>query len=361
MAKIYIISRSRPADDQRIASISAYAKSLQPDCEVIVYAKGYFTPKNRGADGASIQKVPQAFIQYWGKIGRLLALLRLISLEASVATIVYNDTDFKLFIYLYKILFGGQFWLDVQENHTQNFIWNRAQSSASAKWKGWLFRILFSFQFEDKFFLAERCYAHELVWKRTNRLVLLENGLDGSKKNLKLYRSKSEGLPTPLSSLEIERLLIYGTLGPHYGTKEGMEILKKLRASCFPKSEIVLLGFAPLLSYRKALEPLRNQPSITYKSWGDSVPFAEIEGLLSDAKETLLLLNYEINGATRDRIPTKLREAFRFGLSVAFRRNPAWELVCLQNDYRAVDCKGEAALEGYAVFARENSRLKSRL
>lgn len=306
MAKIVFISRSKPSHDPRFNSLSKLLNSLAPEYEQVFLTKPDQTDKGES-------KISQA-IGLW--------VLFKIAFSAKVKLIIFNDADYKIFMCLLRILFAVKTLYDQQENIEQNILWNTRYKGIRLSTLLWITRNLNHFHPENLHLVAERVYIRELSLAGSKKTILYENYLYDD-----LYIQAKDRFNSGSSIKDDPKELTYflgGTLGPHYGSLDAVnwhlsQVIKGIRQT------VTVVGFAPWPAFRQAFgEKAMSDPSIKITSSLDAPVRPEaIYHAMQDADITLL--PYRINGTTRHRIPSKLRESLALNVPVAITENPAWE------------------------------------
>lgn len=304
MAKIVFISRSKPQTDPRFQYLSELIKISLPHAELIYLTQALLNPK------------AQKPVTWLTRIYELFQL----SLSGKVKLIIYNDTDLKPLILLIRIFFGIHCLYDQQENTVQNFIWNGRYRGFRLSTLLWITRLLDRLRTDTLHLVAEKVYVRELSLQNHRNLLLLEN-LWFDHLHIQQAKLTSE---RPFSALE--KFLIAGTLGPHYGTLDAVHWhLDQIRKGV--RQTLAICGYAPWPAFRKSLlEQIQGDPTITLTNSIDHSHSPETLYRAMQATDCLLL-PYHLNGATENRIPSKLREAIALDTTVAITANPAWERI----------------------------------
>lgn len=202
---------------------------------------------------------------------------------------------------------------DIQENHILNISQNRT-IGGFARWIAKAVVEIFescSRPFVDHFFLAERCYLHELP--RFRPATVLENKFFKPVVPIQSYQFSTE---------RHLRFLISGTITEVYGVLTGIQWLKEFK-KLKPNSELCVIGHCPMESFREKLEEEVPFDGLTLEIESSPIPYERI--LKAYDQADVVLLPYWQIESIRDKVPSKLYESFALGKVCLFSPNPRWE------------------------------------
>lgn len=203
-----------------------------------------------------------------------------------------------------KMLSGTKLIYDVQENYYLNIRYTAAFPSLAkipvAVWVR-LKECVMSI-FVDHFFLAEKIYATQLNFLKKHSTTVLEN---------KAKEIKSSSLVrSPL------RLIFSGTLSKSTGVFKAIELAKMLHA-LDASVTLTIIGFATIEEERHEVQRVIGGCSFIQLIGGNQlVSHDDINDAISTSGVGIVA--YDLNPATKGRIPTKLYEYLAAGLAIIF-------------------------------------------
>jgi glycosyltransferase involved in cell wall biosynthesis len=241
----------------------------------------------------------------------------LLALKVKPDTIIVSTHELLLVTYLYKILFGGTFIYDVQENYFHNILYTDAFpsliKSIIARWVRFKERVCK--KHIDGYLLAEKIYKKELQDRLKEPVLVLENKYVGTAPDTKkIVKIKDESKV---------RLLYSGTIATSYGVFEAIDLVIRLYLKD-SRFELTIIGFAPSC---RELTKVKNRiaPFPFIKLIGGEKPVDHTEILSAIQSHNIGLLPYRFNESTHLRVPTKLFEYFLNHLPVICSYNPTWK------------------------------------
>ena len=244
-------------------------------------------------------------------LGRIISYIRFLFLGLKIKPdiiICCTHELLKTSVQL-RILTGAKIIYDVQENYYSNIIHTDAFPKIFRYPIAWVVRLneIVSSWFVSHFLLAEKCYLDELTFVNEKNSTIIENKL------------KIEGFQTSNFKLQTSNFLITGTLGLHYGTKEGVEFFKNIN-KIKPETTLEIIGVCRENSLKTEIEKLKLEiVNIDTKP----IPYAEIIKALK--KGGIALLPYQPNKSTKNRIPTKFYEYLYYKIPMIVQKNNIWE------------------------------------
>lgn len=213
---------------------------------------------------------------------------------------------------LLKAILGYKLIYDVQENYVLNLELNPDLSKFMRSNAIRIIQISESVKGVDFYFLAEACYAQQMLEKKP--YLILENKFAGKP----VY-----GPLLDYSEKRAFQFLISGTITPAFGTIQGIQFFKQIQ-QVFPNSRLIIIGHIPLPSYRKKLEmEVGTQPGIHLKITDTPVDHEEILEEIRAAD--FCLLPYQSHEAISSKMPTKLFEAMALHTPVLISPNEKWK------------------------------------
>ncbi|MBX9851407.1 MAG: glycosyltransferase [Cytophagaceae bacterium] len=311
MKKILIASILKPVSDPRM--YEKIAISLAKESGFEIHVAGY-----KGA----VQTIPQNVRVYplfsfkRLSFGRILAPWKIYKLYLKVKpeSIIITTHDLLIVTCIYKILFGGKFIYDVQENYYRNIAFTntfppliRHIIASWVRLKEYLSR-----PFIDHYFLAEKNYEKEFSFSK-GKSTILEN-----------KASKPEPFGTPLIKEPGRKTLLYsGTISENYGVFEAIEFAKNLHQKN-SSIHLTIIGYSAKNEvFERVKKAIEGHPYIRLTGGNTLVPHHEI--IAEIRKSDFGLLPYQPNKSTINCIPTKLYEYLAFGLPIIVQTNPIWE------------------------------------
>lgn len=228
-----------------------------------------------------------------------------------------------LIITSHELLFAAFFaWLlkdtkvvyDIQEDYKKNIIHLSGLPNLLSNLLGNYVRLReqLSQLFISQYWLAEKCYQIEIPLPK-NKHVVLEN----KAKEFSCEESETDQL----------RLLFTGTISHYAGIDLALAFYKKM-AEIVPDSTLRIVGQCHdkklreelflLASNESGINVLISENVISHRAILDEIFQADL-GIIS----------YKENKVNREKVPTKLYEYSRYGLSYVLERNTSWEIKSL--------------------------------
>ncbi len=311
--KVLLASVLKPLDDPRMAG--KFAASLAGSFEAVLLGQPGQVP-----DGCIAVAVKPFGRLSWRRFAfPFRFLLTLMGLRPSLA--VVHAVELLPFAALYCLLSGCKLVYDVQENYMGNILaqgvygrWLRWPLARAVRLAEWACRPLTA-----HYILAERCYVAECPFVAGKYTVLENKAL------------RAEGLARPKNAWHggpfppLLKLLFCGTVSPHYGIWEAVDLAERLyRAGT--ALELAVVGKAGA-ALRKRLEARAKQLTfLTLDVREEAVPHRQVLAAMHLAD--LVLLPYPPNPSTWQCIPTKMFECLAYGLPMLVQQNPLWDQLC---------------------------------
>jgi hypothetical protein len=118
------------------------------------------------------------------------------------------------------------------------------------------------------------------------------------------------------------RLLLYGTLSEHYGSKAALDWFERVQAQ-FPSSfELSIVGVAHEKEFRKELMRKAQGLGVSARIESKAIPYQELLPIIQQAD--FVLLPYAFNEATQGRIPSKAYELMGLRKPMLFSKGLDW-------------------------------------
>ncbi len=256
-------------------------------------------------------------------------LKKLIKLKPEL--IIVNTHELLLVTVLYRILFGGKIFYDLNENHFRNILYNKHYNT--------LIKLLLSFWIRSKeylsapfinyFLLAERGYVDEIRFIG-RRHIILENK----------YKSiKADWIPQKIPGNI--RLLYSGTIAESYGVFSTIQYVDRLHQKN-QNVELMIIGYCShtpdLIRLKKAL---KGKPYISLIGGDSLVPHTDIIGAIQSAD--FGIVNYIVNKSTENCFPTKIYEYMANKLPILIQAYEPWHRMptewnaCVVIDFEKAD------------------------
>lgn len=303
--KILIGSVLKPVDDVR--HYHKLAKSILFD-ENEIHIFGY-TSKNKPAEATVFFHNSLPFFRI--SLTRLFKPLAffLLALRLKPALIICGTHELLAVSIFTKWLLGCNVIYDVRENYYANIVYTDTFPPILRHIVAYIVRCneYFYSVFTDYFILAEQCYGYELPFLKKGKYTVIEN------KFTPIITKESDNRPPRL-----RHFMITGTLGLHYGTKEGIAFFKQLKAHQ-PDCTLTVSGVVR----HKSLLPLLKEESIDNQASQQPVAPEHIQSII--AKGGIALCPYQPNRSTENRIPTKFYEYLYYRIPMIVQKNEAWE------------------------------------
>lgn len=304
--RIVIASVLKPLNDTRMTEKIACSLAGDPMYEVHVIGFPSAIPADARITFHTFPSFKRLSLARWFASMRILRMM----LRINPSIIIVTTHELLFAGVVAKMLLPIRLIYDVQENYylniryTQTFpIFLRIPIAEYVRFKEWAASV-----FIDRYFIAEKVYGTQLKFLKS-KFTLLENKL---KKNDLQRHSHAD-----------TRLIFSGTLSRSTGVFRAIELARKLHAK---DASIVLtiIGYAAIEKECEELENAVNEsPFIQLIGGHQMVGHEEVIKLISEAGAGIVA--YELNPATRGRIPTKLYEYLGCGLPVLFMESePEW-------------------------------------
>jgi hypothetical protein len=305
--RIVIASVLKPLNDTRMTE--KIATSLAEDSMNEVHVIGF--PSAVPADARITFHTFPAFnrlsVARWFAPARILRMI----LRIKPALIIVATHELLLAGVVAKTLLRAKLIYDVQENYYLNIRHTvafpallRLPVAACVRLKERL-----ASHSIDHFFLAEQVYAQQLTFLETQCLTVIEN---------KVRKPEFfERHPRPM------QLVFTGTLARSTGIFQAVALVKKLHQKDDTVT-LAIIGFAALENEREELKREIAGLDFIQLTGGDTL--VNHDHIVQAIRESHAgIIAYDLNPATKGRIPTKLYEYIGYGLPLIFLKNePEW-------------------------------------
>ncbi len=307
--KVVIASILRPVDDHRMYEKLGRTIADLHVCEVHII--GYCSHRRVREQNIvfhALYHFPRMSVE------RILAplpfLRKLVQLRPEV--VIVNSPENLIVSIVYKILFGKRIFYDVLENYQANIWFANTFPVFVRRLLGGIVRLIewVSRPFITEFWLAEQVYAQELPFVK-GKYRFIENR----------YIRTTDVIVKPRRAGR--RLLYSGTIGESYGVFDAVALVKRLHAAD-PHFTLTIIGYAAQASVRNQLyDAVAGLDYIELMGIDTLVPHNEI--IRQFQKADIALLPYQVNEATKGRVPTKYYEYIVHSLPFLMSNNPFWE------------------------------------
>lgn len=303
--KILIGSVLKPVDDVR--HYHKLAKSILFD-ENEIHIFGYAS-KNKPSEAAVFFHRSRPFFRI--SLTRLFRPLRffLLTLKLKPTLIICGTHELLSASVLAKWLLGCKVIYDIRENYYANIVHTDTFPPILRHLVAYMVRCneYFYSLFIDHFILAEQCYGYELPFLKKGKYTVIENKFTPI-----IKKEANNALP------RLSHFIITGTLGLHYGTKEGIAFFKQMKAHQ-PDCTLTVSGVVR----HKSLLPLLMEEGIDNQASSQPVAPEQIQSILT--KGGIALCPYQPNRSTENRIPTKFYEYLYYRIPMIVQKNDVWE------------------------------------
>jgi glycosyltransferase involved in cell wall biosynthesis len=207
--------------------------------------------------------------------------------------LILTSPDLVFMAVIFRWLFSTRIIYDVQENYFLNIIFQRVYLPPFNYPIAWFIRLieLVTQPFITHYFLAEKCYEHELPFT-LGKSTVLEN--------------KATGEPAVLSRHDRFTLLFTGVISEYSGIHEAVQIFEILKDQ-HAEIDLKVVGYAfdkKLINHLRQLASKHTEIELT-----GITEFVNHDIIVhSIAKADLGLVVHQRNKISRNRIPSKLYE-----------------------------------------------------
>lgn len=297
---ILIASILKPINDTRMYEKMAY--SLLEIEGLSIHIAGRAAEEPNSYDGRvtfhSIFNGNRLGFERIKAIGRFITLL----LKVKPQVLVVNSPELLIVSVLSKIFFGFRLIYDVRENYSLNYLHAKTIKKPfnwliAFAWKG--IETLATY-YCNEIFLAELCYQKELSWAK--RGIVLQNKVSPI---YQAYINSCESTPKPIR-IKGFNFLYSGTISEHYGIWEAIQFIEEF-VKIHPEATLTIAGYAAQKDVQsQLLELSKTRAHIRLVGITKLIPHKEVMAHIETAD--ILILPYQTNLATKNRIPTKYFE-----------------------------------------------------
>ncbi|MFN5171085.1 MAG: glycosyltransferase [Cyclobacteriaceae bacterium] len=258
----------------------------------------------------------------------LNVMVKIIKVKPEV--LIVTTHELLIVALLNRIIFGGRFVYDIQENYGANIRLGGAFAGplrqVLAAWVRLWERL--AVRVASSVWLAEKCYLTELDFLPAGRVSVVEN---------KAQRPEHPPVRKPLTPSRLS-LLFTGTLAGSTGLWNAIDLARLLHP-VLPGVTLHLAGYCALDSDRQRLKvELAKQDFVALEGGDTLVPHNRIIELIRQ-KDVGLIVN-PVTAVNEHRIPTKIYEYLAHRLPVIVTRHQPWlELVQAFNAGTSVDLR----------------------
>lgn len=322
--RIAIASLLKPVDDTRAYEKMAITLARAGHDVHVVGLASSTSPRHPSIHFIPIGKFSRL------SVSRLLAPLKIAAKLRKVKPelLIVNTHELLIVAVLNRILFGTKIIYDIQENYYQNILWTdafpRLLRPALATWVRLKERALA--RLFHSFFLAEKCYAHELPFA-AEKSVVLENKCSVS------ATFKREPVRGRI------QLLFTGTLAESTGVYRSIRLAEQLHKHD-SSVHLNIIGYCPRQQERDELKrQIHDKPFIQLTGGNELIPHAQILEAIASAHVGIIA--YPPSPHIENRIPTKLYEYLAHRLPIIMEHKEQWSSwlphnACFEIDFENV-------------------------
>ncbi len=316
---IALISTLKPIDDVRSYKKIALSLTKNPNHHLHLIGQ-----KPLGEININTENITYHTLTRYQRlsINRLIAPFKILSklIKLKPNAIIANTHELLIVMILYKILFGSKIIYDIQENYYYNLIYQTNYPPVFKQALGIYVRIkeISLSPFIDHFFLAEKCYQHELPFLR-NRFTILEN------KALAFF-SEQEPHLNKTHNKNIH-FLFSGNLSFNSGVFTAIDFFNQI-APYVPQARLTVIGHCPSGSVLKKLQ-LYASPKIDINASLSPIDHHKIQSAMTIAD--FGIVSYTLNKSNEHRMPTKVYEYLAQGLIIICQPGTVWTTYAQQH------------------------------
>lgn len=255
-----------------------------------------------------------------------------ILLKVKPEVYIISTHEFLLVTSVNKILFGGIFIYDVQENYAKNALYSNSFPIGIRQLVAFWVRTkeILASTLIDGYLLAENCYSSELSFTHKAPSIVLENKpAVALKEDLNIVQFKYH---SPI------QFLFSGTISESTGVFDAIRWVAQFQ-QLYPQTSLTIIGFCSKSSEFKRLKDACS-PYSFIRIIGGEQPVPHTDILSAITSHSIGLLPYQLNPATQDRVPTKLYEYLSAGLPILYTYQKTWdELAQKYNAGRSINFK----------------------
>lgn len=311
--KILIASVLKPINDPRMYEKFGKSLSLLKDSHIHILGNLGAEPK-----GSNFTFYP-IFSEKRFSFSRFLSSFYFTKkyIQVKPTVTIIQTHEFLLVMCLCKILFGGKYLYDIQENYSKNLLFTNAFPvgirqilAAWVRCKEWVTSL-----FIDGYILAEKTYESQLSFIQHHPTLVLENTC---------FRPASvEYKIVQFEENKKMKFLYSGTIHSSYGIFDAVnwfvEFLK-----IYPNAQLTILGSGKSTSEMTRLKSIVSKyPQIHFLGQEKSVAHNEIISAIKT--HDFGLMPYPFSEHTFDKMPTKFFEYIVYRLPILIQQNPNWE------------------------------------
>lgn len=308
--RIVIASVLKPVTEPR--AFSKLALSMRETSKYHINIIGFCSKKSKKPDGMRLTPI---FCRHRTHILRLLAPFKFLRelIDYKPNLVIVSTYELLPMALLGKTLLGFRLIYDLQENYSQNILFNesvpRAFRSILASW----IRIIeiTAHRYIDHYFFAEQIYRSQFPYIRN--YTVLENK----------YAGPPPAGRKPLSPHP--EFIISGTITPVYGIEKAIYWFLALQKH-YPQARLHIVGHVPLYDFQKKLEQLTAiSANIRLNISPNPISYNIILEAVQQAD--VVLMPYETLDSIRHKVPSKLYEGIALHKPILISKNPSWEKI----------------------------------
>jgi glycogen synthase len=328
--RILLASVLKPINDTRMYGKLGLSLAKLP--EVQIHIAGYQAPVPPAPGNMQFHPLFNFKRLSWRRFFAPLAFLKLL-FKLSPDVIILGTHELLLICLFYKIFRPCRLIYDVRENYYLNLTSQKIYAPLTSRFLAFIIRLTekLAAPFISPFFLAEKSYAAELPFIKSNCLIL-ENKYQPPYPAIAQPPTKA-GVKIPEQAVQ---LLYSGTISELYGVFKAVDFCNVLN-QVLPIYYLTIIGYCPQPEILMQLKKLISGNDRVNLIGGDKlVPHHQILQAISDSH--VGLLPYQPHPSTAGCIPTKLYEYMAQALPIVVTPNPLWqELVTQFNAGLAID------------------------